>query len=57
MVVESLVKLVLRRDKFKSSKPNRKENGRYHEEDEEGHNDYGNGSSWDGGNRKPQNRK
>ncbi|MBA0781468.1 hypothetical protein Gotri_002392 [Gossypium trilobum] len=57
MVAESLVKLVLKIDKFESSKPNERGNGNYHEKDEEGHSDYGNGSSWDGGNKKPRNGK
>ncbi|MBA0777205.1 hypothetical protein Gotri_005257 [Gossypium trilobum] len=57
MVVESLVELVPRRDRFESSKPNNKGNGGYHEEDEKGHNDYSNCSSSDCGNRKPQNEK
>ncbi|MBA0756334.1 hypothetical protein Gogos_005457 [Gossypium gossypioides] len=43
--------------KFESSMPNGRGNGGYHEEDEEGHSDYGNGSSSDGGNGKPRNRK
>ncbi|KAK5840663.1 hypothetical protein PVK06_009566 [Gossypium arboreum] len=49
MVAESIVELILRRDMFESFKPNRKGNGGYHEEDEEGHNYYGNGSSSNGG--------
>ncbi|MBA0802720.1 hypothetical protein Gohar_012994, partial [Gossypium harknessii] len=43
MVAESLVELVPRRDEFESAKPNRRGNGGYHEADEEGHSDYGNG--------------
>ncbi|MBA0560431.1 hypothetical protein Golob_017330 [Gossypium lobatum] len=57
MVAESLVELVPRKDGFESSKLNRRGNGGYHEADEEGHSDYGNGSSSDGGNGKPRNRK
>ncbi|KAH1057632.1 hypothetical protein J1N35_035697 [Gossypium stocksii] len=57
MVAESLVELVSRKDNFETSKPNRKGNGGYHEEDEEGHRNYGNGSSSDGGNGKPRNEK
>ncbi|MBA0731624.1 hypothetical protein Golax_025532 [Gossypium laxum] len=57
IVAESLVELVPRRDRFESSMPNGRGNGGYHEEDEEGHNDYGNGSRSDGGNGKPQNGK
>ncbi|MBA0779937.1 hypothetical protein Gotri_004107 [Gossypium trilobum] len=53
MVAESLVELVPRRDRFESFKPNRRGNGRYHEENEEGHSDDDNGSSSDGGNGKP----
>ncbi|MBA0859040.1 hypothetical protein Goshw_002703 [Gossypium schwendimanii] len=36
MVAESIVELAPRRDRFESSKPNRRGNGGYHEEDEEG---------------------
>ncbi|MBA0642049.1 hypothetical protein Goklo_026512, partial [Gossypium klotzschianum] len=54
MVTEFIVELVPRRDRFESSKPNRKGNGGYHEEDEEGHSYYDNGSSSDNDNRKPQ---
>ncbi|MBA0755863.1 hypothetical protein Gogos_020095 [Gossypium gossypioides] len=43
--------------KSESSKPNRKGNGGYHEEDEEGHSYYDNGSNRDNDNRKPQNGK
>ncbi|MBA0760205.1 hypothetical protein Gotri_022965 [Gossypium trilobum] len=57
MVVESIVELVSRKYKFESSKPNWRGNGGYHEEDEEGHSYYCNGSSSDEDNRKPQNRK
>ncbi|KAK5793978.1 hypothetical protein PVK06_035165 [Gossypium arboreum] len=53
MVAESIVELVPRRDKFESSKPNRRGNGEYYGEDEEGYSYYGNGSSSDGGRRGP----
>ncbi|MFQ6654285.1 hypothetical protein Gotur_025340, partial [Gossypium turneri] len=43
MVAESLVELAPRKDRFESSKPNRRGNGGYHEEDEEGQNYDGNG--------------
>ncbi|MBA0851761.1 hypothetical protein Goshw_025439 [Gossypium schwendimanii] len=46
-----------KRQVFESSKPNRRGNGGYYEEDEEGHSYYGNGSSSNGDNRKPRNKK
>ncbi|MBA0557640.1 hypothetical protein Golob_014696 [Gossypium lobatum] len=57
MVMESLVELVPRRDKFEFSKPNERGNGGNHKEDEEGHSDDGDGSSSDSGNKKSRNRK
>ncbi|MBA0816469.1 hypothetical protein Gohar_001131, partial [Gossypium harknessii] len=36
MVAESIMELAPRRDRFESSKPNRRDNGWYHEEDEKG---------------------
>ncbi|MFQ6657181.1 hypothetical protein Gotur_026966, partial [Gossypium turneri] len=36
MVAESIVELAPKRDRFESSKPNRRGNGGYHKEDEEG---------------------
>ncbi|MFQ6630455.1 hypothetical protein Gotur_009256 [Gossypium turneri] len=58
MVAESLVELILRRDRFESSKPNGKGNGRGdHEEDKEGHSNDGNDSSNDDGNGKQRNKK
>ncbi|MFQ6654284.1 hypothetical protein Gotur_025340 [Gossypium turneri] len=57
MVAESLVELAPRKDRFESSKPNRRGNGGYHEEDEEGQNYDGNGSSSDGDDRKLRNGK
>ncbi len=57
MVAESIVELAPRRDRFESSKPNRRGNGGYHEEDEEGQSYDGNSSSSDGDDRKPQNGK
>ncbi|MBA0818053.1 hypothetical protein Gohar_021934, partial [Gossypium harknessii] len=50
---ESFVELSLTKDKFESSKPNRKGNGeRNHEEDEEGHSDDGNSTDSTSGNGK-----
>ncbi|MFQ6621895.1 hypothetical protein Gotur_002560, partial [Gossypium turneri] len=43
MVAESMVELAPKRDRFESSKPNRRGNGGYHEEDEEGQSYDGNG--------------
>ncbi|MFQ6628971.1 hypothetical protein Gotur_007158 [Gossypium turneri] len=57
MVAESIVELAPKRDKFESSKPNKRGNGGYHEEDEEGQSYEGNGSSSDSDDRKPRNRK
>ncbi|KAK8299136.1 hypothetical protein V6Z12_D05G303000 [Gossypium hirsutum] len=57
MVAESIVELAPRRDRFESSKPNRRGNGGYHEEDKEGQSYDGNGSSSDGDDRKPRNGK
>ncbi|MFQ6631111.1 hypothetical protein Gotur_009515 [Gossypium turneri] len=57
MVAESIVELAPRRDMLKSSKPNRRGNGGYHEEDEEGHSYDGNGSSNNGNDRKSRNKK
>ncbi|MBA0550972.1 hypothetical protein Golob_021878, partial [Gossypium lobatum] len=57
MVAKSIVELILRKDRFESFKPNRRGNGGYHAEDEEGHSYYGNNSSSDGDNGKPRNGK
>ncbi|MFQ6636416.1 hypothetical protein Gotur_012939 [Gossypium turneri] len=57
MVAESIVELGPRRDKFESSKPNRRGNGGYHEEDEDRQSYDGNGSSSDSDDRKPRNGK
>ncbi|MBA0881271.1 hypothetical protein Goshw_022387 [Gossypium schwendimanii] len=57
MVAESIVELAPRRDGFESSKPNRRGNNGYHEEDKEGQSYDGNGSSNDGDDRKPRNGK
>ncbi|MBA0876146.1 hypothetical protein Goshw_013330 [Gossypium schwendimanii] len=57
IVPESIVELALRRDMFESFKPNRRGNGGYHEEDEEGHSYDGNSSRNDGDDRKPRNGK
>ncbi|MBA0555779.1 hypothetical protein Golob_025935 [Gossypium lobatum] len=57
MVAESLMELVSRRNKFESFKPNRRGNGWYYEEYQEGYNDYGNTNSSDSGNEKPRNGK
>ncbi|MBA0729385.1 hypothetical protein Golax_025847 [Gossypium laxum] len=56
-VSESIVELAPRRDMFESFKPNKRGNGRYHEEDEEGHSYDGNSSRNDGDDRKPRNGK
>ncbi|KAL1074424.1 hypothetical protein V6Z11_D11G288400 [Gossypium hirsutum] len=56
MVAESIVELAPRRDRFETSKPNRRGNGGYHEEGEDGQSYDGNGSSSDG-DRKPRNGK
>ncbi|MFQ6636425.1 hypothetical protein Gotur_014159 [Gossypium turneri] len=57
MVAESIVELALKRDRFESSKSNRRGNSGYHEEDEDGQSYDGNDSSSDGDDRKPQNGK
>ncbi|MFQ6621896.1 hypothetical protein Gotur_002561 [Gossypium turneri] len=55
MVAESMVELAPKRDRFESSKSNRRGNGGYHEEDEEGQSYDGNGSSSNGDDKKPRN--
>ncbi|MBA0845198.1 hypothetical protein Goarm_005854 [Gossypium armourianum] len=55
---ESFVKLGPTKDKFESSKPNKKGNGeRNHEKDEERHSNDGNSTDSTSGNRKPRDVK
>ncbi|MBA0818165.1 hypothetical protein Gohar_022276, partial [Gossypium harknessii] len=55
---ESFVELSPTKDKFESSKPNKKGNGeRNHEKDEERHSNDGNSTNSTSGNRKPRDVK